>query len=83
MKLLCVNAKIIKSKKFHHTGDNLVEGEIYITNCKQFTDEDGFLCYYIEGLGAKLACRFAELLEEDKSEAEKAIEKLKKEMELS
>jgi hypothetical protein len=88
-KLLCVNSqKIVYKTKYveitsHGTG--LVEGEVYITRGKPYYDENNRLCYFIDGLGEKLACRFTELLSDTEEEriAEKAIKKLKEEFELN
>jgi len=82
MKLLCINNKTIKTNNISHAGGGLKEGEVYITRGKSFIGEGGEVCYYIEGLGSKLCCRFTELLDE-KAEAELAIEKLKEEFQLN
>jgi Holliday junction resolvasome RuvABC DNA-binding subunit len=77
MKLLCVNAGIIiTNNRATHSGDGLKEGEIYETVCKPIIGNDEQLCYYIKGLGAKLCCRFAELLDDKAAEtvAEKTIQ---------
>jgi tRNA U34 2-thiouridine synthase MnmA/TrmU len=70
MELLCVDASIIvskldKDKTHEHTGEGLKEGQIYTTNGKIFEYKHGLMCYYIEGLGIKLACRFTEVLKEE------------------
>lgn len=86
MKLLCINNKLITKETptgiFSQWGEGLVEGESYITRGKSYIDEDGDLCYYIEGLGSRLCCRFTELLDE-RSISEIAIEKLKEEFQLN
>lgn len=80
MKLLCINNKDIITNRFTYVAINLVEGEIYETRGKSFRDEYGQLCYYVDGVGIRLCCRFTELLE-DKSEL--AMKKLKEEFELN
>lgn len=84
MKLLCINDKKIRIETdthiFEASGECLKEGNEYDTRGKTFKDEDGLDCYYIEGVGAKLACRFTELLEEQEIVATKAINKLKEEV---
>lgn len=86
MKLLCINNRLITKETatqiFRQRGEGLVEGESYITRGKSFKDEDGDLCYYIEGFGARLCCRFTELLDE-RSVSEITIEKLKEEFQLN
>lgn len=82
MKLLCINSKPIESKTYINMGYGLEEGKIYETKGKPFREEGSDLCYYIEGLGSKLVCRFTELLEE-KSKEDASIEKLKREFELN
>ena len=71
MKLLCINDKLIVSKGTgyicRHTGDGLKDGQTYTTNGKPFTDEYGQQCYYIDGLGSKLCCRFTELLDQSET----------------
>mgnify|MGYP007089348714 CR=1 FL=1 len=76
MKLLCVNAKTILINNNEFLGTGLKEGEVYETDCKPFTSESGQLNYYIKGLGAKLCCRFAELLDDKPVEevTEKSIQ---------
>ena len=75
MKLLCVNDKnilrTVNDRKVLSLGLGLVEGDVYTTRGKQFVDVDNDLCYYIEGLGVKLACRFTELLEDEVKKEEK------------
>lgn len=87
MKLLCINNKeiIVKTATeiIVHNGEGLIEGEVYETRGKAFKDEDEILCYYIEGLGIRLCQRFTELLDEEKTAEEKAIDKLKEEFQLN
>ena len=67
MKLICVNSETIVFTNIRRTctGDGLVEGKMYTTKCKDFKDAYGELNYYIDGLGSKLKCRFAQV-EDDK-----------------
>lgn len=84
MKLLCINNKKIEFKTVIQHGTGLEEGKIYKTVGKKFNNEYGQPCYYIEGLGQKLCCRFTELLEDEKeSESEIAVRKLKEEFQLN
>ena len=86
MKLLCINDKYIKHNNITSRGAGLKEGETYITKGKPYAGTTGDPVYYIEGLGAKLCCRFTELLDErDEAERESdfAIEKLKEEFQLN
>jgi hypothetical protein len=53
-KLLCVDA---------YGTEGLGEGNIYTTSGNKFTDEDGVVCFYIDGVGPKKASRFTRLLE--------------------
>ncbi len=53
-KLLCVDS---------YGTEGLSEGGIYTTSGNKFKDEDGVLCFYIDGLGPKKASRFTSLLE--------------------
>jgi hypothetical protein len=90
-KLLCINAKVIKhfdpeTEKtwiLHPVG--LEEGDVYITRGAQYLTEHGTYCYYIEGLGSRLASRFTDLLDDDTEEevqAEKALVSIKNELNL-
>jgi len=81
MKLLCIDNKPIVINNYIGMGTGLIEGEIYETKGKSFIRKDGNLCYYIEGLGARMVCRFTELLDE-KYKEDIAIEKLKEEFKL-
>lgn len=77
MKLLCINAnEIVFPGVVTCTGLNLEEGKIYETIAKPFTDEHDLQSYYITGLGAKLACRFTELLDDSKEESKSIEEQL-------
>jgi len=91
-KLLCVNAKIIEyidpetkeRLKLHPVG--LEEGKVYITRGAPFMAEHSCYCYYIEGIGQRLASRFTDLLDDDVEEelqAEKAIVDIKNELNLN
>ena len=82
MKLLCINNKEIRTTELIQTGEGLKEGEIYETIGEPFISENGNLCYYIKGLGAKMCCRFTKLIEE-KSVEDTALEKLKEEFQLN
>lgn len=82
MKLLCINAGVIEKNGLQCEGKDLEEGKIYETKAKSFIGKSGAENYYIEGVGARLACRFAELLEE-KDKASEAIKKLKEEFQLN
>jgi hypothetical protein len=76
MKLLCINDKPIIR---HDVNGNLrkslaymlTEGEVYTTRGKRYIDEDGDECYYIDGLGSRLAIRFTELLDSEAQKEEK------------
>jgi len=68
MELLCVNAKDIKINNIIYFCKELVEGKIYTTKGKPFLDEEGHLCYYIDGIGILFACRFTEALDNSKKE---------------
>jgi len=70
MKLLCINNKDINiDGRLHWGGRELKEGEIYTTKGKPFMSVNKQMCYYIDGFGSKMCCRFTELLEEtDKKE---------------
>lgn len=70
MKLLCIETKdIVIGEWTYWGGKNLKEGEIYTTRGKPFKNDSGQLCYYIDGIGRKLCCRFTELLDDtDKKE---------------
>ena len=76
MKLLCINVEILFFNNIECHPYGLKEGNVYETNCKPFINEYGLKCYYIKGLGAKLCCRFAELLDDKAAEtvAEKTIQ---------
>jgi len=76
MKLLCVKTGIINVDGVDYNGEGLKEGEVYETDCKPFINSDGIKCYYIKGLGEKMCCRFAELLDDKAAEtvAEKSIQ---------
>ena len=70
MKLICINDKVLKFKGDNGTifvkkGVGLKEGETYETNAEPFTHQDGHLCYYIIGLGAKLVLRFSVALDQN------------------
>lgn len=80
MKLLCVNARIIRTKTTNYSGDGLVEGEEYTTRGKPYMNAEGKPLYYIEGLGGRLCCRFTELLE---TPEEKFMSNLKEEFQLN
>ena len=86
MKLLCINNKDIIVELPNETiccnASDLTEGQEYITRGKPFKDEDNQLCYYIDGIGNRLCIRFTELLEESNT-AEKAIEQIKRELQLN
>src|SRR6187401_1156999 len=91
-KLLCVNAKIIEyidpetKEKLNLIPAGLEEGKIYITRGAPFMAEHGCYCYYIEGIGQRLASRFTDLLDDDVEEevqAEKAIVDIKNELNLN
>jgi hypothetical protein len=64
--LICVNVLPIEREDVVYHGNNLVLGATYKTSCKEFIDEYGNICYYIDNLGSKLACRFA-VVEEPKT----------------
>jgi hypothetical protein len=66
MKLLCINTEdIITNGITNNGGAELKEGEIYTTRGKPCIDSVSNLpCYYIDGIGRKLCCRFTELLDE-------------------
>jgi len=90
-KLLCINTKIIKfidpktEKKWTLIPAGLEEGKIYITRGAPFLTEHGAICYYIEGLGERLASRFTDLLDdstEEEVEAEMALVSIKNELNL-
>ena len=92
-KLLCINAKTIRftdpetQKVWNLIPAGLEEGKIYITRGATFKSEHGTICYYIDELGPRLASRFTDLLDDDNVEeevqAEKAIESIKKELNLN
>lgn len=82
MKLLCINDKIINYPTVNQYGTLLKEGNIYETKGKSYNNSYGQPCYYIEGIGTKLVCRFTELLY-DETDEEKAISKLKEEFQLN
>lgn len=69
MKLLCINNKDITiNGLLHYGGRDLKEGEIYTTKGKPFNN-NGQMCYYIDGIGSRMCCRFTEVLDEtDKKE---------------
>ena len=71
MKLLCINTEDIIINGINNIGGKeLNEGEIYTTRGKPCIDSVSKQpCYYIDGIGRRLCCRFTELLEEsDKKE---------------
>jgi hypothetical protein len=53
-KLLCVDS---------YGTVGLSEGCVYTTAGNKFKDEDGFFCFYIDGVGPRKASRFTRLLE--------------------
>jgi hypothetical protein len=53
VKLLCVDS---------YGTEGLEEGKIYTTTGEGFKSEEGNMCYYIDGIGAKKCSRFAELI---------------------
>ena len=64
MKLLCVNTKdIIINNRLKYGGRSLKEGEIYTTKGKPYIS-NGEMCYYIDGIGTKMCCRFTGVLDE-------------------
>lgn len=77
MKLLCINANIIKINDIKFTGDGLVEGKTYTTRGKPYLDEDNLDVYYIDGLGGKLKIRFTELLDNDSESIENIERQIK------
>ena len=66
--LLCINDTKIKIGGITYSGESLKEGQTYFTRGKIFETHHGVKCYYIEGLGIRLACRFTELLDNNESE---------------
>lgn len=76
MKLICINNKTIKIAGFDCYGHGLVVDNIYYGTIGE--EIGGKPCYYIDGLGLKLACRFKEV--DDFADA--ILERIKKEMEL-
>lgn len=76
MRLLCINNKLIISRVGRHHGAELIEGKVYNTKANQYLDAVGMGCYYIDGIGEKLSCRFFEL----EDEKEEMIIELKKEL---
>jgi hypothetical protein len=76
MKLLCINDNSIFNRDEdgntrESQGWGLIEGHVYTTRGKKYVDEDGDECYYIDGLGSRLACRFTELLDSEVQKEEK------------
>ncbi len=82
MKLLCINNKEIVIDNIRFIPGGLEEDKDYVTRGKPFTSSSGQLCYYIEGIGKRLCCRFTELLEGE-NKAKIALNKLKREFELN
>jgi hypothetical protein len=87
MKLLCINNKeIVIDGSCCYGGEELTEGEVYTTRGKPFksqlTNGKWVDCYYIDGIGARLAMRFTELVdgEEEEENEESFIIKKKKEL---
>jgi len=67
MRVLCINNKLIVSRVGRHHGAELREGKVYNTISNSYMDAVGMECYYIDGIGEKLKCRFIEL-EDEKEE---------------
>lgn len=84
MTLLCINNKELKLKIKDSTilcnGEGLKEGSLYKTKGKPYVCSSGIRCYYIDGLGEKLECRFTEYLEDKElMKQESEIDKLVRE----
>ena len=78
MKLLCINAGIIKIGNVDCCGTGLKEGEIYTTKGEPFYYKHGELEYYIDGLGPKLMRRFTKAIDQNIKSKKSIEEQIKK-----
>lgn len=60
MRVICINAKIIRTPETTHLGAGLEEGKIYNALDKRINPDpnNSVLCYDIEGLGLRYHIRF-------------------------